>query len=72
MLAATVVASVVASAFGALPALAQAAPQVKFSTTAGDFVIEVYPDKAPKTVENFLHGRQTDRRLLHLGGQVGH
>ena len=54
MLAASVVASVVASAFGALPALAQAAPQVKFSTTAGDFVIEVYPDKAPRTVENFL------------------
>ena len=54
MLAATVVASVVASALAALPALAQAAPQVKFSTTAGDFVIEVYPDKAPRTVENFL------------------
>ncbi len=35
-------------------ALAQAAPQVKFSTSAGDFVVEVYPDKAPKTVENFL------------------
>ncbi len=31
-----------------------AAPKVKFATTAGDFVIEVYPDKAPKTVENFL------------------
>jgi peptidyl-prolyl cis-trans isomerase A (cyclophilin A) len=31
-----------------------AAPQVKFSTSAGDFVVEVYPDKAPKTVENFL------------------
>ena len=30
------------------------APKVKFSTTAGDFVVEVYPDKAPKTVENFL------------------
>jgi peptidyl-prolyl cis-trans isomerase A (cyclophilin A) len=30
------------------------APRVKFATTAGDFVIEVYPDKAPKTVENFL------------------
>jgi peptidyl-prolyl cis-trans isomerase A (cyclophilin A) len=27
---------------------------VKFATTAGDFVLEVYPDKAPKTVENFL------------------
>jgi peptidyl-prolyl cis-trans isomerase A (cyclophilin A) len=29
-------------------------PKVKFATTAGDFVVEVYPDKAPKTVENFL------------------
>jgi peptidyl-prolyl cis-trans isomerase A (cyclophilin A) len=33
---------------------AQQAPKVKFSTSAGDFVVEVYPDKAPKTVENFL------------------
>ena len=30
------------------------APRVKFSTSAGDFVVELYPDKAPKTVENFL------------------
>jgi peptidyl-prolyl cis-trans isomerase A (cyclophilin A) len=30
------------------------APRVKFATTAGDIVVEVYPDKAPKTVENFL------------------
>lgn len=36
------------------PALAQGAPQVKFVTSEGDFVVEVYPDKAPKTVENFL------------------
>ncbi len=35
-------------------AQAAAAPQVKFATSAGDFVVEVYPDKAPKTVENFL------------------
>jgi peptidyl-prolyl cis-trans isomerase A (cyclophilin A) len=35
-------------------ALAADAPKVKFSTSAGDFVMEVYPDKAPKTVENFL------------------
>lgn len=35
-------------------ALAEAPPQVKFATSAGDFVVEVYPDKAPKTVENFL------------------
>ena len=38
----------------ASPALAQVAPQVKFATTAGDILVEVYPDKAPKTVENFL------------------
>ncbi len=30
------------------------APQVKFTTSAGEFVIELYPDKAPSTVENFL------------------
>ena len=34
--------------------LAQESPRVKFVTNAGDFVVEVYPDKAPKTVENFL------------------
>lgn len=34
--------------------LAQTAPKVKFQTNQGDFVVEVYPDKAPKTVENFL------------------
>ena len=38
----------------ALPVHAADAPKVKFSTTMGDFVVEVYPDKAPKTVENFL------------------
>ena len=31
-----------------------AAPRVKLSTSAGDIVVELYPDKAPKTVENFL------------------
>jgi peptidyl-prolyl cis-trans isomerase A (cyclophilin A) len=35
-------------------AFAADAPKVRFATTAGDFVVEVYPDKAPKTVENFL------------------
>jgi peptidyl-prolyl cis-trans isomerase A (cyclophilin A) len=33
---------------------AESAPQVKFQTSLGDFTVEVYPDKAPKTVENFL------------------
>jgi peptidyl-prolyl cis-trans isomerase A (cyclophilin A) len=37
-------------------ALAQAtsAPKVKIATSMGDIVVELYPDKAPKTVENFL------------------
>ncbi|KQP47521.1 peptidylprolyl isomerase [Pseudorhodoferax sp. Leaf274] len=30
------------------------APRVLFKTSAGDFTVELYPDKAPKTVENFL------------------
>jgi len=30
------------------------APRVKFTTNYGEFVVEVYPDKAPKTVDNFL------------------
>lgn len=33
---------------------AASAPRVKLSTSAGDIVLELYPDKAPKTVENFL------------------
>ena len=36
------------------PALAQSAPKVQFITSEGNFVVEVYPDKAPKTVDNFL------------------
>lgn len=35
-------------------ATAQTAPRVTFQTTLGAFTVEVYPDKAPKTVENFL------------------
>lgn len=30
------------------------APQVLIETSKGSFVLELYPDKAPKTVENFL------------------
>ena len=37
-----------------LAALAGELPQVKFQTSLGDFVVELYPDKAPKTVANFL------------------
>ena len=28
--------------------------QVKLATSAGDIVLELYPEKAPKTVENFV------------------
>ncbi|WP_066272122.1 peptidylprolyl isomerase [Hydrogenophaga palleronii] len=38
----------------AAQAQAGAAPRVKLNTSAGDIVIELYPDKAPKTVANFL------------------
>jgi peptidyl-prolyl cis-trans isomerase A (cyclophilin A) len=38
-----------------LPMYAQtASPKVKFQTSQGDFVVELQPAKAPKTVENFL------------------
>jgi peptidyl-prolyl cis-trans isomerase A (cyclophilin A) len=49
-------------------AWAAEAPQVKFATTAGDFVVEVYPEQAPKTVENFLQ-YVTDK---HYDGTIFH
>ena len=33
---------------------AQAATLVEFETTQGSFTVELYPEKAPKTVDNFL------------------
>ncbi len=33
---------------------AQEAPKVKIATNVGDIQVELYPDKAPKTVANFL------------------
>ena len=41
-------------ALSPLTALAQEAPKLKIATNMGDIMIEVYPDKAPKTVANFL------------------
>lgn len=35
-------------------AAAQANPQVLMKTSLGEIVIELYPEKAPKSVENFL------------------
>lgn len=37
-----------------MAAHAQDAPKLKIATNMGDIMIEVYPDKAPKTVANFL------------------
>ena len=49
----TTAALAMSSLTAALPAAA-ANPQVDFDTTAGKFRIELYPDAAPKTVQNFL------------------
>ena len=43
-----------AVAAGGVAAQSPDAPRVRFTTTAGEFIVELYPDKAPKTVENFL------------------
>ncbi|MCF6298377.1 MAG: peptidyl-prolyl cis-trans isomerase [Thiomicrorhabdus sp.] len=36
------------------PVTAKENPQVLFETNLGTFIIELYPDKAPNTVKNFL------------------
>jgi len=43
-------------------------PRVKFSTSSGDFVLELYPDKAPKTVDNFLQYVKNS----HYNGTIFH
>ncbi len=45
-----------------------AAPRVKFTTSLGEFVVEVFPDKAPKTVANFLNYVQDK----HYDGTIFH
>ncbi len=42
------------SIFLALSGSLQAATSVEFQTSQGNFTVELYPEKAPKTVENFL------------------
>jgi peptidyl-prolyl cis-trans isomerase A (cyclophilin A) len=37
-----------------LQSQAQEAPKVKIATNMGEIMVELYPDKAPKTVANFL------------------
>src|SRR5256714_13512906 len=54
-------------AFGAIQAQA-ANPQVELDTSAGKIRIELYPDSAPKTVENFLtyvKAKQYDGTQFH-------
>jgi peptidyl-prolyl cis-trans isomerase A (cyclophilin A) len=58
----------VALAATAINGWAQAAPRVKLVTTAGDIVVELAPDKAPKTVANFLQyvkDKQYDGTIFH-------
>ena len=43
-------------------------PHVKISTSKGDIVVELYPDKAPKTAANFLQYAKEghyDRTIFH-------
>ena len=57
------------SAAAVVPMGASAAdPQIDVKTTAGDFRIELYPAKAPKTVENFLQYVKSG----HYNGTIFH
>lgn len=53
----------------AAPATSVAAnPRVRLTTSQGDIVLELYPDKAPRTVENFLQyvrDKHYDGTLFH-------
>lgn len=53
------------------PAIAksiQSLNQVEFKTSLGEFTIELYPDKAPKTVQNFLQYVVSE----HYNGTIFH
>jgi len=67
MLRRTLLLLAVGLAFGATPARA-ANPQVDLDTSAGKIRIELYPDAAPKTVDNFLtyvKAKQFDDTQFH-------
>ena len=52
----------------ATQAWAQNLPRVKFTTTQGEVVVELYADKAPKTVANFLqyvNDKHYDGTIFH-------
>ena len=51
-----------------MAACAEDAPTVKFQTSMGEFVVELYPEKAPKTVANFLQyvkAKHYDGTIFH-------
>jgi peptidyl-prolyl cis-trans isomerase A (cyclophilin A) len=56
---------------GLVPAGAMAqtdAPKVRMTTSMGDIVLELYPNKAPKTVDNFLQyvrDKHYDNTIFH-------
>ena len=57
-----------AAAPAAAPEAAAPAPKVVLHTNMGDITMEVYPDKAPKSVENFLQyvkDKHYDGTLFH-------
>ncbi len=52
----------------ATQAWSQTLPRVKFTTTQGEVVVELYADKAPKTVANFLqyvNDKHYDGTIFH-------
>jgi len=51
-----------------IPVATQAGPRVDLHTNMGDIVVELYPDKAPRTVENFL----TYAREGYYNGTIFH
>ena len=51
-----------------LQSQAQEAPKVKIATNMGDIMVELYPDKAPKTVANFLQYAKDK----HYNGTIFH
>ncbi len=63
------IAATVVLATGLAPAPAAAEnPVVRLETNRGDIRIELFPDRAPKTVENFLAYVRDD----HYGGTIFH
>ncbi|MEI7632704.1 MAG: peptidylprolyl isomerase [bacterium] len=56
-----------AAALTAAASLSCANPAAVFHTTAGDFTVELLPDKAPKTVENFISLAKGAKTWKHPG-----